>query len=141
MRTPTKRRARQLALVTRAAPVAAWALEQGTHRAEARDKTSPTSRRLRQGADFVQRVGRGPLADRLRQRPVTTVTWRQQPPQPDQHHGQPTAAAAAPGPCLRCCHAPRARPRNLAHPRLRRTWTILALVTGFWDGRTVGQHR
>jgi hypothetical protein len=47
MRTPTKRRARQLALVTLAAPVAAWALEQGAHRAEARDKTSPTSRRLR----------------------------------------------------------------------------------------------
>ena len=39
------------------------------------------------GADFMQRFGRGPLADRLRQRPVTTVTWREQPPPPDQHHG------------------------------------------------------
>jgi hypothetical protein len=87
MRTRTKRRARQLALVTVAAPVAAWALEQAARRAEASDKTSPTSRRLRrQSADFVQRVGRG-LADRLRQRPVTTVTSRQQPPPPDQHHG------------------------------------------------------
>jgi hypothetical protein len=87
MRTTTKRRARQLALVTLAAPAAAWALEQAARRAEASDKTSPTSRRLRQGADFVQRFGRGPLADRLRQRPGTTGTWRQQPPPPDQHHG------------------------------------------------------
>jgi hypothetical protein len=86
MRTTTKRRAGQLALVTVAAPIAAWALEQAARRAEAGDQTSPTSRRLRQGADFVQRVGRG-LADRLRQRPVTTVTSRQQPPPPDQHHG------------------------------------------------------
>ena len=76
MRTTTKRRAGQLALVTVAAPVAAWALEQAARRAEA-GETSPTSRRLRQGADFMQRFGRGPLADRLRQRPVTTVTWRQ----------------------------------------------------------------
>jgi hypothetical protein len=87
MRTTTKRRATQLALVTVAAPIAAWALEQAARRAEAGDQSSPTSRRLRQGADFVQRVGRGPLADRLRQQPVTTVTWREQPPQPDRHHG------------------------------------------------------
>jgi hypothetical protein len=87
MRTTTKRRATQLALVTVAAPIAAWALEQAARRAEAGDQTSPTSRRLRQGADLVQRVGRGPLADRLRQQPVTTVTWREQPPQPDRHHG------------------------------------------------------
>jgi hypothetical protein len=87
MRTTTKRRAGQLALVTVAAPVAGWALEQAARRAEAGDQTSSTSRRLRQSADFVQRVGRGPLADRLRQQPVTTVTWREQPPQPDQHHG------------------------------------------------------
>ena len=87
MRTTTKRRARQLALVTLAAPVAAWALEQAAHRAEAGDKASPASRRLRQGAEVVQRFGRGPLADRLRQRPVAKVTWRQQPPQPDQHRG------------------------------------------------------
>jgi hypothetical protein len=87
MRTTTKRRARRLALVTLAAPVAAWAMEQAAHRAEARNQASPASRRLRQGADLVQRVGRGPLADRLRQRPVATVTWREQPPQPDQHQG------------------------------------------------------
>ena len=87
MRTTTKRRARQLALVTLAAPVAAWALEQAAHRAEAHDQASPASRRLRQGADFLQRFGRGPLADRLRQRPVTTVAWREQPPQSDQHRG------------------------------------------------------
>ena len=87
MRTRTKRRARRLALVTVTAPIAGWALEQAARRAEAGDKTSSTSRRLRQGADFMQRFGRGPLADRLRQRPVTTVTWREQPPQPDQHHG------------------------------------------------------
>jgi hypothetical protein len=87
MWTTTKRRARQLALVTVAAPVAAWALEQAAHRAEARDQASPASRRLRKGADFMQRFCRGPLADRLRQQPVTTVTWREQPPQPDQHRG------------------------------------------------------
>jgi hypothetical protein len=60
MRTTTKQRARQLALATVAAPIADWALEQAARRAEAGDKTSPTSRRLRQGADFVQRFGRGP---------------------------------------------------------------------------------
>ena len=81
------RRTRQLAFDTVAVPVAAWALEQAARRAEAGDKTSSTSRRLRQGADFVQRFGRGPLADRLRQRPDTTITWREQPPQPDQHRG------------------------------------------------------
>jgi hypothetical protein len=70
-----------------AAPIAGWALEQAARRADAGDKSSVTSRRLRQGADFMQRFGRGPLADRLRQRPNTTVTWRAQPPQPDQHHG------------------------------------------------------
>ena len=40
MRTTTKRRAGQLALVTVAAPVAAWALEQAARRAEAGDQTS-----------------------------------------------------------------------------------------------------
>jgi hypothetical protein len=87
MRRTTKRRAGQLAFVTVAVPVAAWALEQAARRAEARDQVSPASRRLRQGADYVQRFGRGPLADRLRQRPATTVTWREQPPQPDQNRG------------------------------------------------------
>jgi hypothetical protein len=70
-----RRRTRQLAFVTVAVPVAAWALEQATRRAEARDQTSLASRRLRQGADLVQRFGRGPLADRLQRRPPsTTVT-------------------------------------------------------------------
>ena len=70
-----RRRTRQLAFVTVAVPVAAWALEQAARRAEARDQTSPTSRRLRQGAGLVQRFGRGPLADRLQPRaPSPTVT-------------------------------------------------------------------
>jgi hypothetical protein len=62
-------------------------LEQAARRAEAGDQTSLASRRLRQGTDFMQRLGRGPLADRLRQQPVTTVTWTQPSPQPDQHRG------------------------------------------------------
>jgi hypothetical protein len=70
-----RRRTRQLAFVMVAVPVAAWALEQAARRAEARDQTSPASRRLRQGAELVQRFGRGPLADRLQRRPPsTTVT-------------------------------------------------------------------
>jgi hypothetical protein len=87
MRTTAKRRARQLALVTVAAPVAAWVLEQAARRAETRDSTSPTSRRLRQGADFARRFGRGPLANRLGRRPVTTVTWRNRQPQPGDQYG------------------------------------------------------
>jgi hypothetical protein len=88
MRLRIRRRAGQLALVTVAAPIAAWALEQAARRAEARDKTSPSSRRLRQGADFVQRFGRGPLADRLHRRPVAVVTSEdRQPPPPLQHGG------------------------------------------------------
>ena len=73
MRPRMKRRTRQLAFVTVAIPIAGWALEQAARRAEARDHASPASRRLRQGAEFVQRWGRGPLADRLR-RPATTAT-------------------------------------------------------------------
>ena len=80
MRYGTRRRVRQLALVMVAAPAATWALEQAARRAEARGQTSPASRRLRQGADFVQRFGRGPLADRLGRRPATTVTVKEQPP-------------------------------------------------------------
>jgi hypothetical protein len=72
MRPRIRRRTRQLALVTVALPLAAWALEQAARRAEKNDQASPTSRRLRQGADFVQQWGRGPLADRLR-RPTTTT--------------------------------------------------------------------
>jgi hypothetical protein len=82
-----RRRARQLALVTVAAPVAVWALEQAARRAETRDSTAPTGRRLRQGADFARRFGRGPLTNRLGPRPVTTVTRRNRQPQPDEQHG------------------------------------------------------
>jgi hypothetical protein len=67
-----RRRTRQLAFVTVAVPVAAWALEQAARRAETRDPASPASRRLRQGADLAQRFGRGPLADRLQRRPPST---------------------------------------------------------------------
>lgn len=75
MRMRMGRRTRQLAFVTVAVPVAAWALEQAARRAEVRDQASPASKRLRQGADLVQRFGRGPLADRLQRRPSsTTVT-------------------------------------------------------------------
>jgi hypothetical protein len=66
----TRRRVGRLALAIVAAPAAAWALEQAASRAEARDSTSPASRRLRQGADLVQRFGRGPLSDRLGRRPA-----------------------------------------------------------------------
>ena len=78
MRPRMMRRTRQLAFVTVALPVAAWALEQAARRAETRDQTSPASRRLRQGANYVQRWGRGPLADRLR-RPTTTATRTDKP--------------------------------------------------------------
>ena len=75
MRKRMGRRTRQLAFVTVALPVAAWALEQAARRAEVREQASPASKRLRQGADLVQRFGRGPLADRLQRRPPsTTVT-------------------------------------------------------------------
>ena len=73
MRLRIRRRTGQLALVTVALPLAGWALEQAARRAETRDQASPASRRLRQGAEFVQRWGRGPLADRSR-RPTTTAT-------------------------------------------------------------------
>jgi hypothetical protein len=89
MRYRTTRRVRQLALITVAAPAAAWALEQAARRAEARGQTSLASRRLRQGADFVQRFGRGPLADRLGRGSATTVTRGDdgEPRQADHHGG------------------------------------------------------
>ena len=88
MRYRTRRRVQQLALVTVAAPAAAWALEQAARRAEARNQTSSlASRRLRQGADLVQRFGRGPLADRLRRRPNTTVTRGDREPRQPDHRG------------------------------------------------------
>jgi len=73
MRMRMGRGTRQLAFVTVAVPVAAWALEQAARRAEVRDQASPASKRLRQGADLVQRFGRGPLADRLQRRPPSTT--------------------------------------------------------------------
>ncbi|HZD38273.1 MAG TPA: hypothetical protein VE664_06505 [Actinomycetes bacterium] len=61
---------RRLAIITILVPLAAWALEEAARRAEARGDTSPWSRRLRQGADWVGGFGRGPLAKRMRhQRP------------------------------------------------------------------------
>jgi hypothetical protein len=65
MRSRTRRRARWLALVLVVAPLAAWALEQAARRTETAGGDSPTSRRLRQGAEIVRRFGRGPLANRL----------------------------------------------------------------------------
>jgi hypothetical protein len=61
-----KHRVQQLGFLTVAAPVAGWALEQAARQAEARNATSPASRRLRTGADFVQRWGRGKLVGVLR---------------------------------------------------------------------------
>jgi hypothetical protein len=78
MRPRMRRRTRQLTFVTAAIPVAGWVLEQAARRSETRDQASPASRRLRQGAEFVQRWGRGPLADRLR-RPATTATRADKP--------------------------------------------------------------
>ena len=87
MRYRGGRRGRQLALVMVAAPAAAWALEQAARRAEERDKTSPTSRRLRQGAGLVQHFGRGPLANRLGRRPATATSTAEPPPPPGSEHG------------------------------------------------------
>jgi hypothetical protein len=61
-----RRRLGQLAVVTVALPVAGWALERAAQQAEAKNPGSTSSRRLRQGADFMQGAGRGPLASRLR---------------------------------------------------------------------------
>ena len=87
MRSRRGRRVRQLALFMVAAPAAAWALEQAARRAEEGDKTSPTSRRLRQGADLVQRFGRGPLANRPGRRPATATSTAEPPPPPGSEHG------------------------------------------------------
>jgi hypothetical protein len=53
-----------------------------------------------------------------------------------------TAAAPGPGSRLRCGHAPAARPRNPARPRLRgHLERSLALLTGLRDGPRVSQRR
>jgi hypothetical protein len=136
MRTTTKRRAGPLALVTVAAPVAAgrWS----------RPPASLASRRLRQGADFVQRFGRGATG-----RPAQAVAGH--------HRNLETAIASArPASWLTDGRGRRAgfaapaaatppggtRRRNPAHPRLRRTGKrFLALLTGLRDGRMVSQLR
>jgi hypothetical protein len=117
MRTTTKRRAGQLALVTVAAPVAAWALEQAARRAEAGDQTSSTSRRLRQGADFVQRFGRGPLA-------TGSGSSRLPPSLGDSQSLNPTSIVVNRRPRLQgrlrgsgCCHAPGADGRGIRRIR------------------------
>jgi hypothetical protein len=125
MRTTTKRRGRQLALVTVAAPVAAWALEQAARRAEAGDKASSTSRRLRQGADFVQRFGRGPLAAG---RPAGPATGHRHLDGATTAAGQPAwrlADGSSVGFASSAAATPRGatRPHNPARPRLRRTWS------------------
>jgi hypothetical protein len=79
-----KRRARQLAFITVAVPVAGWVLERAARRAEARNRTSPTGRRLRTGAELLQRWGRGPLAARLG-RPTTAITSNPDQPGTGQH--------------------------------------------------------
>ena len=61
---------KRLAIITILVPLAAWALEEAARRAEAREGASPWGQRLRQGADWLGRFGRGPLASRMRrQRP------------------------------------------------------------------------
>ena len=67
------RQARRMAVVVVAVPMAAWGLEQAAQRLEGRNPGSTWPGRLRQGADWLARLGEGPLADRLR-RPTTTVT-------------------------------------------------------------------
>ena len=66
MRRGMRRRLGQLAVVTVALPVAAWALERAAQQAEAKNPGSASSRRLRQGAESMHGAGRGPLASRLR---------------------------------------------------------------------------
>jgi hypothetical protein len=65
-----RRGLKRLAIITILIPLAAWALDEAARRAEARGDSSPWGRRLRQGADWLGRFGRGPLASRMRrQRP------------------------------------------------------------------------
>jgi hypothetical protein len=70
-----RRRAASLAVATVAVPVAAWGIEEVARRAEARDPKSATTKRLRQVADVAQGFSQGPIADRLRARQRTRVTW------------------------------------------------------------------
>jgi hypothetical protein len=67
------RKARRMAMVAVAVPMAAWGLEQAAQQLEGRNPGSEWPGRLRQGADWLGGWAQGPLADRLR-RPTTTVT-------------------------------------------------------------------
>jgi hypothetical protein len=87
MRIRMKGRVRRVALVAVAVPVAGWLLEQAARRAGTRDKTSPASRRLRQGAEFMQRFGRGPLAARLAGDPSRRPPGDRGSQRVDQHGG------------------------------------------------------
>jgi hypothetical protein len=68
VRSRAMRALKRLAVITVLIPLAAWALDEAARRAEGRQGSSPTSQRLRQGADWVGRFGRGPLAKRMRER-------------------------------------------------------------------------
>jgi hypothetical protein len=65
----------RLAVATVAVPVAAWSIEEAARRAEENDPKSTTTKRLRQVADVASTFSRGPVADRLRSRQRTRVTW------------------------------------------------------------------
>ena len=140
MRTTTKRRAGQLALVT-VAPIAAWALEQAARRPEAGDKTSldqPTAapgHRLR-AALWPRATGRPAQAAANYHRHLETAIAATRPASwltDGRGRRAGFAASAAATPRGR-------RPRNPAHPRLRRTGKrSLALMTGLRDGRMVSQ--
>ena len=117
MRTTTKRRARQLALVTVAAPVAAWALEQAARRADAGDKTSSTSRRLRQGADFMQRLaaGRWPTGSGSGQLPPSFGASNRRNPTSTMVSRRPRPQGRVRG--FGCCHAPGPHSRAIRRTR------------------------
>jgi hypothetical protein len=73
MRPSMKRHTRQLAFVTVSIPTCRLGGRAGSATSRDPRQASPASRRLRHGAGFVQRRGRGPLADWLRGS-VTTAT-------------------------------------------------------------------
>jgi hypothetical protein len=68
MRRGIRRRLGQLAVVMVALPLLGWLLEEAAKRAELRRSGSASGRWLRQGSEMAQRLGRGPLASRLRTR-------------------------------------------------------------------------
>ena len=107
MRTTTKRRAGQLALVTVAAPVAAWALEQAARRAEAGDQDL-----LDQPAAAPGRRLRAALWSRAAGRPAQAAAGYHR-------HLETAIAATRPAswlPGRRSARARRRRPRPGAPP-------------------------